>query len=116
MARNEPRPHLWKSGPDPIRHHLREQCQRRRAQAWYRGEQWLISEEEYIQLWLEDDRYLRKGRSNDKICMTRKDFDGDWSLENIHFITRAEHYKSVANYKNTGRIRQPLKEHLRVRP
>jgi hypothetical protein len=118
MARNELRPHLWKSGPDPVRHHLREQCQRRRAQAWYRGEQWIITEEQFIELWLKDDRYLLKGRANHNLCMTRQDPDLDWSLDNVVFITRAEHYQNCNNHKKSGKCqkRQPLKENERVRP
>lgn len=97
-------PDKWLSGPDPINNDLYIECQKRRAQAWFRGEEWLITEHEYIKLWREDDRYLRKGRHSANICMARKDHEAAWTLDNIQFITRREHAQ------NCRRIQAQMRE------
>lgn len=97
--RKGPAPHLWKSGPDPIDNKLYTECQKRRAQAKFRGQIWLITEEEYIALWRRDDLYLRKGRGNSDLCMTLIDASKPWRLDNIKIIDRLTHYKQTAGAK-----------------
>lgn len=87
------RPHIWKSGSDPVDHKLYVACQRSRAQAHFRGEVWTITEQEYIDLWRYHDLYLNKGRSPDQLCLSRCDPDGDWTLDNVEVITRLEHFR-----------------------
>ena len=95
-------PEDWLSGPDPADHRLFNDCQRARAQAWYRGQDWFITEQQYIEIWRKDDRYLRKGRANDQLCMTRIDPDLPWTIDNIEIKTRLEHYKNTNNFR--GRV------------
>jgi hypothetical protein len=102
-------PNMWKSGPDPIDHRLYNDCQRARAQAWYRGEDWYITEEEYIRLWREDDRYLKKGRTRESVCLVKIDKDLDWTLDNVHFITRLEHFKTCSLNKGRGKLQRKQK-------
>ena len=99
MPRTGPRPHIWKSGSDPADHELHVQCQRSRAQAKYRGEEWYINEEEYIKLWRTDDRHLNKGRHPENLCMTRIDFEKPWTVDNVQFITRHNHYRTTNHHK-----------------
>ena len=94
-----PYPHTWRSGPDEINHRLYIDCQRARAQANYRGEVWTITEQEYIDLWRTDDRYKKKGRTVNSICLSKIDQDLDWTLDNVHFVTRQEHFKTCSQYK-----------------
>lgn len=94
-------PDIWKSGPDEVNHRLYTDCQRARAQAKYRGEQWFITEQEYIELWRTDDRYLKKGRAPDDICLTRRDHDLPWTLDNVEFVLRLDHYRNK-NYRLVG--------------
>lgn len=106
------RTYMWKSGPDPIDHKLYVQCQRARAQANFRGEVWTITEQEYIDLWRENDRYLNKGRRPEDLCLTRRDPEGDWSMDNVIIVTRAYHYRQIGGMAGTGRIaaRQQARE------
>lgn len=87
-------PNIWKSGPDEVRHNLWIACVRAKAQAKYRGEEWLITPEEYIDLWMENDLYQNKGRGLDDYCLTRKDVYEPWSVENVEIITRREHFQT----------------------
>ena len=88
-------PELWKSGRDPVRHRLWLECQRGRAQATYRGQVWEIDEEQFIALWLEQDRYKSRGRSPHSLCMTRIDKQLPWRVDNVKFATRREHFKEI---------------------
>ena len=88
---------VWLSGPDPIDHKLYNDCMKARAQAYYRGEQWSISEQEYIELWRRDDRYLRKGRTRHSLCMIRLDPRLPWSVDNVEIISRLDHFKTCSN-------------------
>jgi len=84
---------VWLSGPEDHRHRLYYDCQRARAQAKFRGEDWQITEQEYIDLWLKDDQYLQKSRTVDGLCMRRCNTELPWSIDNVEIITRAEHLK-----------------------
>ena len=94
-------PWSWKSGPDPVDHKLYVQCQRARAQANFRDEVWLITEQEFIDIWREDDRYLKKGRGLNDLCMIRLDPDLPWTIDNVEIIPRAEHLKACNEEKRT---------------
>lgn len=92
-------PNEWRSGPDLIDHKLYNDCMKARAQAWYRGEQWSITEQEYISLWRANDSYLHKGRTRHSLCMVRIDPDLPWSVDNVEIVTRLEHLRNCGNLK-----------------
>ena len=94
-------PELWKSGRCPIRHRLWLECQRNRAQCKYRGQQFEITEEQFIELWMKDDRYKRRGKGATDLCMTRKDKQLPWRVDNVYFPTRREHFQGL--YTGTTR-------------
>jgi hypothetical protein len=95
-------PQIWLSGPDPIDHKLYNDCQRARAQAWYRGEEWTITEAEYIAIWRENDYYKNKGRASDQYCLVRKDYEKGWFLDNVEIRIRLDHYK-ICNQQKIGK-------------
>jgi hypothetical protein len=83
-----PRPHVWKSGPDPVRHYQYLCWLRARAQANYRGEPWQLSYEEWVELW--GDNWHRRGRGGESLQASRVDVHKPWSRSNIRLLTRAE--------------------------
>ena len=95
-------PHIWISGPDPINHKLYTDCQRARAQAWYRGEEWHITEQEYIDIWRTDDRYLNKGRHSHNFCLRRLNYEGAWAVDNVEITERGIHYRECQQMRNGG--------------
>jgi hypothetical protein len=100
-------PHHWKTGPDPVDHKLFNDWMKARAQAHFRGEEWMLTEQEYIDIWREDDRYKSKGRSSASLCLVRDDLEGAWHTSNIMVITRLEHLKRCANYrKELGELKR----------
>lgn len=86
-------PDTWLSGPDPVDHRLYTDCLRARAQANFRGEGWEISEQDYIDLWRRDDRYLRKGRTTGSLCLVRIDLEKSWHLDNVEIVERHKHFR-----------------------
>ena len=101
MPRSGLRPHTWLIGPDPIDHKLYTDCQRARAQARFRGEEWTITEQEYIALWRKDNHYLRKGRTTTSICLTMSDPDLGWHMNNVELVSRQDHFRRC-NQSKTG--------------
>jgi hypothetical protein len=83
-----PRPHTWKSGPDPVRHHQYHCWLRARAQANYRREPWQLTYHDWVTIW--GDNWHRRGRSGESLQASRIDVDQPWSLVNMRLITRAE--------------------------
>jgi hypothetical protein len=103
------RPSVWHF-KDPVEHMIHTWSMRARAQAMYRGEEWTMTDKEYIDLWLKDDQYLRRGRSNDDLCMTRRDPDGAWSVDNTMIMSRHDHYKTCNGYKTMLKAVKAKKE------
>ena len=99
----------WKSGPDPVLHRLYYDCQRARAQAWFRDEEWTITEQEYTELWLKDDQYLQKSRSADGLCMTRIDLEKGWHMDNVEIVSRRE------SMRRSGRVGPRRGHHVRIK-
>lgn len=86
-----PRPHSWLSGPDEYKHSMYTPWMLSRAQANFRKEEFLLSFEEYYEMW--KDHWDNRGRKPDNMCMTRKDPLGPWSKDNAYIISRKEHLK-----------------------
>ena len=84
-----PRPHVWKSGPDPVEHRKYLNWLQQRAQARFRGEQWHLDFETWKLIWGAD--WHNKGRGSDNLCMTRQDDQGAWTQHNVEIVTRREH-------------------------
>lgn len=105
MPRQGPRPHVWKvQGQVPHEQHLA--WMQMRAQANYRGEEFLLTLEDFQSLW--KDKWDMKGRSSDSYCLTRNDPDGAWELSNVACIPRIEHLRRQKLYKmerNNGKYR-----------
>jgi hypothetical protein len=88
MAKGKLRPHLWISGTDEYRHQMYTPWMRQRAQANYRGEEYLLTFDEYFAIW--NGYWHDRGRGADDLCMTREDFTGPWSRDNCYLAVRKE--------------------------
>jgi len=62
---------------------------RHRSQARHRGEQYLLTFEQYIELWA--DVWHLKGRGSTNYCMTRRDTSLPWCVDNCRTMLRSEH-------------------------
>ena len=61
------------------------------SQAHFRGEEWLLTEEEFVTAW--EGQWHLRGRDSDSLTMTRRDPDGAWSIDNVEIVPRAEHIR-----------------------
>lgn len=102
-------PEVWLSGPDPVDNKLYNDCLRARAQAWYRGETWELSEQEYIALWRANDNYKSKGRNTGCLCLVRIDLEKAWRLDNVQIVERIKHFRrSGKETKERQLVRQSV--------
>ena len=85
-------PRNWNTGPDPLRREKYYAYLKHKAQAWYRDELYLITWEEWEHMW-PDDVWLKRGRKISDLCLTRLDFEGAWSTDNVVICTRARHFE-----------------------
>ena len=86
-----PRPHTWKTGPDPVVHAQYNAFIQQRNQARFRGETWTdeYTFEQWRELWRE--HWNDRGRANNQYCLTRRDYNQPWTQDNSQVITRFEH-------------------------
>lgn len=81
-------PHLWISGPDPVRHQQYRAWAQQANQARWRGEGWSIPFDQWLEIW--GDLWKDRGRRLEAWCMTRRDWDLEWSSDNVEVVTRRE--------------------------
>lgn len=77
---------------------IKRRFQSARTQARFVGHEWHITIDEFMELWLEDDRWLRSGRTSDCLAFSRIDMEKDWTIDNVHIITRKEMLKNQGRY------------------
>ena len=88
--------------PTPWKHDCHYAYLRHRAQARYRGEQYAITEQEWMGLWNEG-LWNRRGRAPESICLARIVDDLPWCIPNVHFITRYESIRKT-HRSRTGKL------------
>jgi len=99
-------PSLWKYGSDDYTHESHYAWLKHRSQARFRGEDYDLTFEEWHSLWT-PETLARRGRSIDSCVLTRVDWDGSWSLDNVRLVTRKQHLAMSGEYrKRTGRVRR----------
>lgn len=88
------RPWRWKHGPDPRTHELYTAYRQQRNQALFRQEPWHLTFEEWQEIW--QPWWGQRGRTRGSRCMSRQDWDGPWSRDNVMIVTREEHARMQA--------------------
>ena len=83
------RPHQWVSGPDEEDNRSYYAWLQCRNQARYRREPWDLTFEQWQAVWA--GLWHRRGRSGEQLCITRRDGEGSWTLDNVIIITRRQH-------------------------
>jgi hypothetical protein len=96
-----PRPHTWKSGPDPELHNKFRVFGQCRNQAQFRGEDWQLTFEQFVQLW--SNYWQQRGRTVNSLCMTRRDWTRPWTMSNTQIITRQAHAQAQADGRKRAR-------------
>jgi hypothetical protein len=100
MPRTGTRPHTWiVQGEIPHSQYLA--FLQMRAQANYRGEQFLLTFEDFQTLW--HGLWERKGRNKDGYCLVRINPSGNWVKDNVACLPRLEHLRRQKLYKQEKR-------------
>ena len=99
-GRPGPRPHVWITGPDPDRHDRYHKFRQQRNQAQWRKETWLLTFEQWLEIW--GERWSDRGVKKDQLCMSRRDWHGEWSVANCVIITRKEHAQQQFQARTAG--------------
>jgi len=99
-------PTTWKYGPDDFTHESHYAYLKHRSQARFREEPYDLTFEEWHSLWT-PETLANRGRTIDSWVLTRSDWDGPWSLDNVEIVDRATHLRLSGDYrKRTGRVRR----------
>jgi hypothetical protein len=101
------RPHLWISGPDPLRHDQYYAWLKHKSQAAYRKEAHELTFEQWLAIWTVDDRWNQRGNYSNSIVLTRRDKTQPWSVSNCYVKNRQEHRSESATATQTGMTYKP---------
>ena len=85
-------PSTWNTGPDPLRRDKYYAYLKHKAQANFRKETYLLTWEDWEHMWT-DDKWQQRGRKIENLCLTRIDFSGAWSVDNVTICTRRGHFE-----------------------
>jgi hypothetical protein len=91
------RPQTWTTGPDPLKHTMLHPWQVMKAQAKFRKEDFELEFEEFYNIW--KDHWDKRGRYADDLCLTRKDFELEWSVDNCELLTRKEYLQRQGAFR-----------------
>lgn len=97
------RPHVWIVGEDVYKHSMYMPWQRAKAQANFRDEEWDLPFEDYYNIW--NGLWEQRGRGADDLCITRINWEGSWTKDNIEIITRRIHCQRQAQYRKAKGIK-----------
>ena len=86
-----PRPQMWVTGTDPVRHQQHVVYRQQKNQAQWRGEVWELDFDNWIALW--DDKWSLRGRKPEQYCMTRSDNTQPWNITNTIVLQRLDFLK-----------------------
>lgn len=70
-----------------------------KCQARHRGQEWYLTKQEFLDLWLEDDSWVHRGRKGDDLTMCRLDMNGAWEISNVEICTRKCMLQREAQYR-----------------
>jgi hypothetical protein len=72
---------------DPLLHARHLGFQRARCQARFRREPWTLTEQQWNDIWT-PERWQRRGRHIDDLCLCLIDEFGGWSVDNVVMLSR----------------------------
>tara|TARA_B110000503_G_C7050783_1_gene372209 strand:- start:503 stop:871 length:369 start_codon:yes stop_codon:yes gene_type:complete len=90
-------PSKWITGPDLYTRQKYYAWLKHRSQAQYRHEEYDLTWEDWQVLW-PDNLWDQRGRSIESLCLTRLDYEGAWSMDNIIICSRKKHFQLKKEY------------------
>jgi hypothetical protein len=90
-------PSKWITGPDIEVRKKYYAWLKHRSQAQYRHEEYGLTWEDWQTLWPEE-LWDKRGRTIESLCLTRLDYEGAWTMDNIAICSRQEHFRIKKEY------------------
>lgn len=78
---------------------LKRAYQNGRVQARMRNLEWTIRQDDFIDVWSEDDKWQHRGTKSGDLTFCRIDMSSGWHINNVDIITRHEMLQREAEYK-----------------
>lgn len=72
------------------------------CQARYRGEEFMLTEQEYSEVWQE--YWHLRGRRPHEFTLTRCDWDKPWTRDNVEVIERSEFWQRLLELQAQNRM------------
>jgi len=66
-------------------------------QAVFRGQEWHLTKQEFLDIWRENELWLDGGHTMDGYVFSRIDMTADWTVDNVHIVTREQMLKNRTN-------------------
>lgn len=92
-SKGKPRPHIWITGPDELRHKQYFIWLQQRNQARWRREEWNLDFDDWLIAW--EDKWPKRGRTKGSYCMTRRDPFKPWDKDNVYTVERGAHSQRI---------------------
>jgi hypothetical protein len=73
-----------------------------KAQCDYRSEECDITWDQWQTIWSKDDHWLNRGRSPHDFVLSRLDWEGDWTIQNVCIMTRYQQLL-ISRYRRSDR-------------
>jgi hypothetical protein len=91
-------PETWKSGPDLFQREKYYAYLKHKSQARFRNEPYDLTWADWQTLW-PDDRFDKRGRSKESLCISRLNRNDSWNLNNCLVTERYNHLKRAKEFK-----------------
>ena len=89
---------------DPISQAYHLKYMRHKAQAKYRREEYELTLDEYMSIWLESPYLDNHGRTSSAHCMIRINEDLPWRLDNVEIVPRKSFLSEKAKLQGFGGV------------
>lgn len=73
-----------------ILNQLKKKFLNSKYQARHRNQEWGITRQQFIDLWMENDRWIESGVKLHSLSLCRIDLEKGWTIDNVKFLTRKE--------------------------
>lgn len=84
---------------------LKRAFQNSKMQARLRNLEWTITQDEFIELWGNDDKWQLRGTGSSDLTFCRIDMNLGWHTDNVDIITRRQMLKREHEYRKQNKCK-----------
>lgn len=98
MVGTKPDPKIWANEASIIEHDKYYAWMKHKAQAKFRGEDYKLTYDDWVDLW-PNDKWLNRGRRSTDYSLARIDPTLPWDISNVAVEKRSEYLKRAKEYR-----------------